>query len=70
MNKYRLPQDAYNRRYDKEISREEIHQRLVGEKTKEIIDKRCKECKKDWTKCGRCPVTMEWVKEQKTRRKL
>ena len=38
MNKYRLSQDAYNRKYDKEISREEIHQRLVGEKTKEIID--------------------------------
>lgn len=22
-------------------------------------DKRCKECKKDWTKCGTCPVMME-----------
>ena len=38
MNKYRLSQDAYSRKYDKEISRGEIHQRLVGEKTKEIID--------------------------------
>lgn len=38
MNKYRLSQDAYNRKYDKEISREEIHQSLVGEKAKEIID--------------------------------
>ena len=38
MNKYRLSPDVYNRKYDKEISREEIHHRLVGEKTKEIID--------------------------------
>ena len=29
-------------------------------------DDKCKECKKDWTKCGRCPVTMEWVKEHKS----
>ena len=33
-----------------------------------IVDK-CKECRKDWTKCGRCPVTMEWLKEQKVRDK-
>lgn len=26
-------------------------------------DDRCKECKKDWTKCSRCPVMMKWVKE-------
>ena len=30
-------------------------------------DDRCKDCKKDWTKCGKCPVMMEWVKEQKVR---
>lgn len=29
-------------------------------------DDRCKECKKDWTKCGKCPVMMEWVKEHKS----
>lgn len=29
------------------------------------IDDRCKECKKDWTKCGTCPVMMQWVKEHK-----
>ena len=28
-------------------------------------DERCKECKKDWTKCGRCPVMMKWVNEHK-----
>ena len=22
----------------------------------------CVSCTKDWTKCGACPVTMEWVK--------
>ena len=25
----------------------------------------CKSCKKDWTKCGACPVMMQWVKEHK-----
>ena len=34
---------------------------------KDMTDYRCKECKKDWTKCGRCPVMMDWVKEQKVR---
>ena len=38
MSKYRLPQDAYDRKYDTEISREEVHQKLVGNKAKEIID--------------------------------
>ena len=28
-------------------------------------DDKCKKCKKDWTKCGRCPVMMKWVKEHK-----
>lgn len=27
--------------------------------------KGCKNCKKDWTKCGTCPVMMQWVKEHK-----
>ena len=27
----------------------------------EDTDDRCKECKKDWTKCSRCPVRMEKV---------
>lgn len=22
-------------------------------------------CKKDWTKCGCCPVSIEWVEKQK-----
>jgi len=26
-------------------------------------DEECKKCKKDWTKCGTCPVMMKWVKE-------
>ena len=28
------------------------------------LDK-CEGCKKDWTKCGRCPVNIEWLREQK-----
>ena len=30
-----------------------------------IIEARCKECKKDWTKCGTCLVMMQWVKENR-----
>ena len=30
---------------------------------KDMTDYRCKECKKDWTKCSKCPVMMKWVKE-------
>lgn len=30
-----------------------------------VVDDRCKECKKDWTKCGCCPVSIEWVEKQK-----
>ena len=33
----------------------------------EIKDDKCQECKKDWTKCTKCPVMMEWVKKQKVR---
>ena len=29
------------------------------------IEDECKECKKDWTKCGTCPVMMNWVKERR-----
>ena len=28
-------------------------------------DPRCESCKKDWTKCGTCPIMMQWVKEHK-----
>ena len=35
----------------------------------EDTDDRCKECKKDWTKCGRCPVMMKWEKELRQSRK-
>lgn len=28
-------------------------------------DDRCKECKKDGTKCSTCPTSMEWVKEHR-----
>lgn len=31
-------------------------------------DEECKKCKKDWTKCGKCPVMMKWIKEQKVRK--
>lgn len=30
-------------------------------------DNKCQECKKDWTKCSKCLVTMKWIKEQKAR---
>lgn len=32
-------------------------------------DDNCQECKKDWTKCGKCPVMIKWVKELKQSRK-
>ena len=28
-------------------------------------DPRCEKCKKDWTKCGTCPLMMQWVKEHR-----
>ena len=28
-------------------------------------DDKCQECKKDWTKCDKCPVMIEWVKEHR-----
>ena len=31
----------------------------------EIKDDKCQECKKDWTKCAKCPVMMKWIKEHK-----
>ena len=37
-NIYRLPNDIYNRKYDKQISEEEVRKALVGEKIKEIIE--------------------------------
>lgn len=30
-------------------------------------DDNCQKCKKDWTKCGRCPVMMKWVEEIRQR---
>lgn len=30
-----------------------------------MTSEECENCKKDWTKCGTCPVMMEWVKEHK-----
>jgi hypothetical protein len=30
-----------------------------------MTDEQCENCKKDWTKCGTCPVMMQWVKEHK-----
>lgn len=29
-------------------------------------DTKCKKCKKDWTKCGRCPVMMKYVNDHKS----
>ncbi len=69
MNIYKLPVNAYNRTHERTISEDAIKDKLVGQKQKRKIgmetDERCKECKKDWTKCGTCPVMMEWVKEHK-----
>lgn len=30
-----------------------------------MMIEQCENCKKDWTKCGTCPVMMQWVKEHK-----
>ena len=30
-----------------------------------VTDDKCQDCKKDWTKCAKCPVMMKWVKEHK-----
>lgn len=38
-NVYRLPSDIYDRKYDKQISEEEVRKALVGgERLKEIIE--------------------------------
>ena len=29
----------------------------------------CEQCKRDWSKCGTCHVSMQWVKEQRERNK-
>ena len=31
------------------------------------IDDKCQECKKDWTKCVKCPVMIEWVVEMQNK---
>ena len=64
-----IPEDIYTRLFDNGIQDNEIAVDDVCEMARAIrlgtpLDK-CKECKKDWTKCGRCPVTIEWLKEQK-----
>ena len=45
-------------------------QEFVPTKTEKVsvqkIDDRCKECEKDWTKCLKCPVMMQWVKQHKS----
>lgn len=38
MNKYRISSDAYDRKNDKLITKEEIKERLIGQEYKEIID--------------------------------
>ena len=30
-----------------------------------MMIEQCENCKKDWTKCGTCPVMMQWVNEHK-----
>ena len=29
----------------------------------------CENCTIDWTKCGTCPVMMQWVRDHKKERK-
>ena len=42
-NAYRLPNDIYDRKYDRYISKEEVRKALVGEKFKEVIEDNKKE---------------------------
>lgn len=35
---------------------------IIKSGTPQYTDDRCKECKKDWTKCAKCPVMMKWIK--------
>ena len=36
MNKYKLPKDAYKRKYDKNVSKDKILEEIVGKKQEEI----------------------------------
>lgn len=39
---------------------------LKQEPSREFEDyENCKECRKDWTKCGTCSVMMQWLKDNK-----
>lgn len=39
---------------------------LEQEPSREFEDyENCKECRKDWTKCGTCSVMMQWLKDNK-----
>lgn len=39
---------------------------LEQEPSREFEDyENCKECRKDWTKCGTCSVMMQWIKDNK-----
>ena len=40
---------------------------LLEEKEIIPLPSNCQVCKKDWTKCSRCLVSMKWVEEQKVR---
>lgn len=46
-NVYRLPNDIYDRKYDKQISEEEVRKALVGEQLKEIIEDDKKKLKEE-----------------------
>ena len=38
-------------------------QTIISDKENKLsVETKCKECKKDWTKCGKCPVMMKFVK--------
>ena len=50
---------------DEEIAKSFIEDVEVIKDLLPKTDEKCQNCKKDWTKCTRCPVMMKWVKEYK-----
>ena len=33
-----------------------------------MTSEECENCTKDWTKCGTCPVMVQWVKEMREKK--
>ena len=62
-NVYRLPNDIYNRKYDRQISEEEVRKTLVGEKSTQepCDDKISRQAVMEVIKKCHCE---EWVKAE------